>query len=78
VHACTAGLAKSVVLKSAGEEAWRSVCRVLRRRLERLPVQKPPPDDIMPSKDTAKVFEAAAKLQKDKGKWLGKMRLGVV
>jgi hypothetical protein len=32
-----------------------------------MPVQKPPPDDIMPSKDTAKVFETAAKLQKDKG-----------
>lgn len=35
------------------------------------PLQKPPPDEVFPSKEAAKVFEAAAKLQKDKGELAG-------
>ncbi|KAL6756651.1 P-loop containing nucleoside triphosphate hydrolase protein [Haematococcus lacustris] len=61
------GLAKSCVLKAFGEQAWRSVCRVLRAKLAKLPKVSPAPEDLSPSKDAAKAFDAAAKGQKEKG-----------
>ncbi|GFH15140.1 ClpB chaperone, Hsp100 family, partial [Haematococcus lacustris] len=55
------------VLKAFGEQAWRSVCRVLRAKLAKLPKVSPAPEDLSPSKDAAKAFDAAAKGQKEKG-----------
>ena len=61
------GVAKQAVLKIGSVETFRSILRVLRRRLERLPTQQPAPDNIPPSSDLRKVISNAAKIQKKKG-----------
>ena len=49
------GIARSASFKVVGEEGWRSIKRVLRRRLEKLPSQTPAPDEVPPGKDILKV-----------------------
>lgn len=60
------GVAKQVVLKVANTETYRSILRVLRRRMATLPTQDPPPENTPPSKETRKVLTDAIKLQKKK------------
>lgn len=55
------------VVKSANEDALRSVQRSLRRAVIKVPKIEPPPDDVYMSPDLKKVFSAATKLQKAKG-----------
>ena len=61
------GVAKQAALKVGNVETYRSILRVLRRRMERLPMQQPPPDQIPPSADLRKTLSNAAKIQKKKG-----------
>lgn len=61
-----AGIARSTCVKVGGEEGWKSACRVLRRRLERLPKVQPAPDEVHMVKDIREVFNSALKIQKDK------------
>ncbi len=61
------GVAKQAALKRGSVETFRSILRVLRRRLERLPTQQPTPDNIPPSSDLRKAISNAAKIQKKKG-----------
>lgn len=60
------GVAKQVVLKVANVETYRSILRVLRRRMATLPTQEPAPESVPPSKDLLKVLSSAIKLQKKK------------
>ena len=61
------GIAKQAALKIGNVETYRSILRVLRRRMERLPTQQPAPDQIPPSAELRKTLSNAAKLQKKKG-----------
>ena len=61
------GVAKQAVLKVNSVETYRSILRVLRRRMERLPTQQPAPDQIPPSAELRKTLSNAAKIQKKKG-----------
>ncbi|GIL82494.1 hypothetical protein Vretimale_11933 [Volvox reticuliferus] len=61
------GLASSAAIRAAGEEAWRSCTRVIRRRLTKLPRIDPAPDTVSPSRELTKLLAAAAKAQKDRG-----------
>ncbi len=61
------GVAKQAALKIGNVETYRSILRVLRRRMERLPTQQPPPDQIPPSAELRKTLSNAAKIQKKKG-----------
>lgn len=60
------GIARSSCLKLGGDEAWRSMCRLLRRRLTQLPTISPPPDEIVLGKEVRELFNQATKLQKSK------------
>jgi len=40
------GVGRQAVVKAGGDEAWKSLCRTLRRRLVRLPKIEPPPDEV--------------------------------
>lgn len=61
------GIAKQAVVKAASEDSYRSVVRLLRKSLTRLPKMEPPPDEVYMGSDLKKAFSAATKLQKDKG-----------
>eukprot|EP00798_Chlamydomonas_sp_ICE-L_P017600 gene17600-23931_t len=62
------GFARSACTNVGGsDEAWRSACRVLRRRLVKLPKVDPPPDKPTPSKEFMQMLQATTKLQKNKG-----------
>jgi len=61
------GVAKQAALKIGNVETYRSILRVLRRRMERLPTQQPAPDQIPPSAELRKTLSNAAKIQKKKG-----------
>lgn len=60
------GIARSTCMRVGGEEGWKSACRVLRRRLERLPKVQPAPDEVHMGKDIRELFNSALKIQKDK------------
>ncbi|KDD76020.1 hypothetical protein H632_c393p2, partial [Helicosporidium sp. ATCC 50920] len=61
------GVARQALLRAGGEEAPRSVTRVLRRAVGKLPSIDPPPDDVFLSADLKRTLQAATKLQKKKG-----------
>jgi ATP-dependent Clp protease ATP-binding subunit ClpB len=61
------GVAKQACIKASSEDTYRSVIRMLRRSLSRLPKVEPPPDEIFMGGDLKKTFSAATKLQKVKG-----------
>ena len=61
------GIAKQATLKVANTETYRSILRVLRNRMRKLPTQDPAPDQVPPSKELHKVLSSAVKLQKKKG-----------
>eukprot|EP00884_Botryococcus_braunii_P013589 jgi/Botrbrau1/22230/Bobra.168_1s0061.1 len=58
------GIAKQAVLKLGNEETLKSVIRVLRKRLVRLPAVDPAPDQVDLSADFRKLLQAASKAQK--------------
>lgn len=58
------GMARQAVVKASGEEAWKSICRILRKRLVRLPKVEPAPDELYPSKEFSAVLKRAQKEQK--------------
>lgn len=63
----THGLARTAVSKAAGEEAWKSAVRTLRKRLVRLPKVQPAPEQVSPSRELSKVLSSAQKAQKERG-----------
>jgi ATP-dependent Clp protease ATP-binding subunit ClpB len=60
------GLAKHAILKQGGDASYKSVVRLLRRRLVVLPKVEPAPTDVYLGNDTKKVFQAANKIMKKK------------
>jgi ATP-dependent Clp protease ATP-binding subunit ClpB len=58
------GIAKQAVLKVGNEETLKSIIRVLRKKLVRLPAISPAPDQVDLSNDMKKVLTAAGKAQK--------------
>ena len=62
----TEGVAKQAVMKAGGDEAYKSLVRMLRKGLVKLPKVEPPPDDVYLSSEMKKVFQGANKLQKNK------------
>ena len=60
------GLAKTAVGKVGSDETWRSIVRVLKRRLVKLPSISPAPDDVFASSELRKVLKQASKLQKSR------------
>lgn len=61
------GIARLAVTNIGGDETWRSVCRVLSRRVQQLPKVQPAPSEVTPSKDFRNLLASAAKIQKQKG-----------
>ncbi|KAG7669284.1 hypothetical protein Ndes2526B_g05585 [Nannochloris sp. 'desiccata'] len=61
------GIAKQACIKASNEDTYRSVNRMLRRAVSKLPKMEPPPDEIFMGSDLKKTFAAASKLQKVKG-----------
>jgi ATP-dependent Clp protease ATP-binding subunit ClpB len=61
------GIAKLGIEKSGGPESYKSVVRLLRKALVRVPKVEPAPEDVYLSADMKKVFASAAKIQKKKG-----------
>lgn len=55
------GLAHSTCLKLGGEEAWKSICRLLRRRLLKQPKIEPAPDEVFMGKDVRELFKQVGK-----------------
>ena len=60
------GIAKHAIMKQGGDAAYKSVVRLLRRRLVVLPKLEPAPTDVYLGNDTKKVFQAANKIMKKK------------
>lgn len=60
------GIAKHAIMKHGGDAAYKSVVRLLRRRLVVLPKLEPTPTDVYLGNDTKKVFQAANKIMKKK------------
>ncbi|KAA6429047.1 MAG: heat shock [Trebouxia sp. A1-2] len=58
------GLAKTAVGKVGSDETWRSINRVLQKRLVKLPSISPAPDDVFASNELRKCLQQASKLQK--------------
>lgn len=58
------GLAKTAINKFSNEETWRSVLRVLQRKVVRLPSISPAPDEVFASSELRKCLQQASKLQK--------------
>jgi ATP-dependent Clp protease ATP-binding subunit ClpB len=54
-------------LSVSGEDAYRSVLRLLRSRLVRLPKIDPAPEESPPSRELVRLFAAATKEQKKSG-----------
>jgi ATP-dependent Clp protease ATP-binding subunit ClpB len=61
-----AGIARQAAVKGYGDDTYKSVCRVLRKRLVRLPKIDPAPDDVYPSKDFSALLKKAQKMQKER------------
>jgi ATP-dependent Clp protease ATP-binding subunit ClpB len=62
------GLGKQAVVKAAGDEAWRSLCRTLRKRLSRQPkVQGDSGQDVFIGPALSAVIKAAQKEQRKRG-----------
>lgn len=60
------GIAKHAIMKQGGDAAYKSVVRLLRRRLVVLPKVEPAPTDVYLGNDTKKVFQSATKIMKKK------------
>jgi len=60
------GLGKQAVVKAAGDEAWRSLCRTLRKRLVRLPKVQGD-GDVFLGQALNSVIKAAQKEQRKRG-----------
>ncbi|KZV23287.1 heat shock protein 101 [Dorcoceras hygrometricum] len=58
---------QAIVNSSGGDEAAKSVERVINQALKKLPTQSPPPDDIPASTSLIKVIRRAQSLQKSRG-----------
>ncbi|KAK9844178.1 hypothetical protein WJX81_007123 [Elliptochloris bilobata] len=58
------GIGRQAVLKCANEDALRSIVRVLKKKLVRLPQVSPPPDQAEIGNELRKVLQNAIKLQK--------------
>jgi ATP-dependent Clp protease ATP-binding subunit ClpB len=58
------GIAKHAILKKGGDAAYKSVVRLLRKRLVVLPKVEPAPTDVYLGNDIKKVFQAATKIMK--------------
>lgn len=58
------GIAKQATIKVAGDETYKGLLRVLRKRLVRLPQIDPAPDNVYPSKDFTAVIKKAQQEQK--------------
>lgn len=62
------GLGKQAVIKASGDEAWRSLCRTLRKRLVRLPkVQGSDAGEVFMGPALSKVIKQAQKDQRARG-----------
>ncbi|KAG2488370.1 hypothetical protein HYH03_013059 [Edaphochlamys debaryana] len=61
------GIGRSAAARAGGDDGWKSVVRVLRRRLTKLPKIDPAPDSVSPGRELSKVLTAAAKIQKERG-----------
>ena len=60
------GVAKQALLKASNENSYRSVMRLCRKCIGRLPKIEPPPDEVFMSNELKKAFQGATKLQKEK------------
>mmetsp|Transcript_3412 Transcript_3412/g.6904 ORF Transcript_3412/g.6904 Transcript_3412/m.6904 type:complete len:897 (-) Transcript_3412:48-2738(-) len=60
------GIAKHAILKQGGDAAYKSLMRLLRKRLVVLPKMEPAPTDVYLGNDLKKVFQAANKMMKKK------------
>ena len=58
------GISKQAVLRAANVETLRSILRVLKKQVVRLPSVDPPPDQADLSASLRKVLQQASKLQK--------------
>lgn len=58
------GLAKTAVGKVGNEETWRSIVRVLKKKVVKLPSISPAPDEVFASSELRKCLQQATKLQK--------------
>ena len=65
LHEDEEGIGKHVILRVANDETVRSILRVLKKQLVRLPTVDPPPDQADLSSALRKVLQQASKLQKD-------------
>jgi ATP-dependent Clp protease ATP-binding subunit ClpB len=61
------GVARQVCLKVGSEDTWRSICRVLRKHLVKLPKIEPAPEEVFPSREYKTLLNQASKLQKQRG-----------
>ncbi|KAG2488361.1 hypothetical protein HYH03_013051 [Edaphochlamys debaryana] len=61
------GIGRSAAARDGGDDKWKSVITVLRRRLTKLPKIDPAPDSVSPGRELSKVLTAAAKIQKERG-----------
>ena len=60
------GIAKHAILKQGGDAAYKSLMRLLRKRLVVLPKMEPAPTDVYLGNDLKKVFQSATKMMKKK------------
>ena len=60
------GIAKHAILKQGGDAAYKSLMRLLRKRLVMLPKVEPAPTDVYLGNDMKKVFQTATKMMKKK------------
>jgi ATP-dependent Clp protease ATP-binding subunit ClpB len=61
------GIGKQAVVKAAGDEAWRSLCRTLRKRLVRLPKVQGGEGDVFIGPPLSAVIKKAQKEQRSRG-----------
>lgn len=62
------GIGKQAVLKAGGDEAWRSLCRTLRKKIVRLPkVQGSDAGDVFMGPALSNVIKKAQKEQRARG-----------
>jgi ATP-dependent Clp protease ATP-binding subunit ClpB len=61
------GIGKQAVVKAAGDEAWRSLCRTLRKRLVRLPKVQGSESEVFIGPQLSSVLKKAQKEQRARG-----------
>lgn len=61
------GIGKSCVIRAFGDQAYKSLVRVLRKSLSKVPKVSPSPTEASPSPDFRKALQEAGKLSRQKG-----------